>query len=79
MKLDLFTARRILRAVLAGMPAETALWIVEQALDGYDMIEALEQVMWKAIEGDQEEVKILCQRLRGDVDDLETCEAPHHG
>jgi len=61
------------------MPAETALWIVEQALDGYDMIEALEQVMMKSIEGDHEEVKMLCEHMRGDVDGLETCEAPHHG
>ena len=66
MKLDLFTARRILRAVVAGMPAESALWVVEQVLDGYDLIEALEEIMRKTLEGEHEEVEMLCKRMQGD-------------
>ena len=79
MKLDLITARRILRAVVAGMPAESALWIVEQILDGYDVLEALDNLMKKALEGDHEEVRFICQHLRGDCNDLDTCEVPLHG
>jgi hypothetical protein len=66
MKLDPVTARVVLRAILAGMPAEPALWIVEQALDGYNILEALDDLMKKALEGEHEKVKFLCQHLRDD-------------
>ena len=70
MEIDLCTARRILRAVVSGMPAASALWIVEQVLDGYDILGALDTLMKKALEGEHEEVKFLCQHLVEEV---------HHG
>jgi hypothetical protein len=79
MEIDLLTARVVLRAILAGMPAESALWIVEQVLDGYDLIEALEEIMKKALEGDHEKVKMLCQGLRGDCNALGTYEENARG
>lgn len=79
MPLNLITARRVLRAVHAGMPVEPALQIVEQCLDGYDDIENLETLMKRALEGNHVEVEILCKRMRGEYDGLETYEDESHG
>jgi hypothetical protein len=80
MRVDLLTARRVLKAVREGLPVEETLMVVENLLDGFDDQEYwdhLDSMLKAAIQGETQWLEEMCAELKGRPSQTE--KEDHHG